>query len=487
MNHVDHGEVFLFIHGHRQRKLLAEFEGAQVAFGFPNGRDFAGNHHLDRILIVEARFQRLRLGQKFLVARVVRNLVQIFPVDSLQDDLLRDRPVKHYRRAFAPFPRSFQNAQRCAPWKQMTHVGMAPLCAHQRPIVDDHRQRRIDLPRNRNRKVVSSPRHQRHFDSAPRSFRNRRLVAFGDSPVAAQQRPINIQRNQPDSHAPSLAEKSDRLGHSAGSRLFDWACTEELLASRLAQLRYNLFMSEPAPSHASATALGPIQAFGAYSNHLRWFELSLVLILAFATPFLRSLALLRNGPGAQPTFDNLRWLYGLGHEIIGLALLGYVLLRRGLKLSDLGLRWSFRALGAGLLLTVAYFIALLIGGAAVYGIHLALFGTIAKNHTMREFFGHPSWLVIPFAMVNPFFEELIVRAFLMTEVLELTGSAILAVVGSTALQFSYHLYYGWTGALTISTGFLVFSLYYLRTRHATPLVVSHGIIDILGMLQLWLH
>jgi membrane protease YdiL (CAAX protease family) len=75
----------------------------------------------------------------------------------------------------------------------------------------------------------------------------------------------------------------------------------------------------------------------------------------------------------------------------------------------------------------------------------------------------------------------------MTDVLELTGSAMLAVVASTVLQFSYHLYYGWIGALSLSMGFLVSSLYYLRTRRATPIIVAHGIVDLAGLARLWLR
>ena len=72
----------------------------------------------------------------------------------------------------------------------------------------------------------------------------------------------------------------------------------------------------------------------------------------------------------------------------------------------------------------------------------------------------------------------------MTEVMELTGSSILAVVVSVAIQFSYHLYYGWAGAISLSFIFLVFALYYARSRNALPIVVAHGYFDISAMLRL---
>jgi len=35
----------------------------------------------------------------------------------------------------------------------------------------------------------------------------------------------------------------------------------------------------------------------------------------------------------------------------------------------------------------------------------------------------------------------------MTEIMDLTGSVSLAIASSIILQVSYHLYYGWFGAL----------------------------------------
>jgi membrane protease YdiL (CAAX protease family) len=100
-------------------------------------------------------------------------------------------------------------------------------------------------------------------------------------------------------------------------------------------------------------------------------------------------------------------------------------------------------------------------------------------------FGHTDISAIPFFLVNPFFEELIVRAYLMTEVRALTGSATLAAAISVALQTTYHLYYGWEGALSLAFQFLVFAIYYAKTRKATPVIVAHGAFDLLSLVRLW--
>jgi hypothetical protein len=73
----------------------------------------------------------------------------------------------------------------------------------------------------------------------------------------------------------------------------------------------------------------------------------------------------------------------------------------------------------------------------------------------------------------------------MTEVVELTGSSLLAVALSVLVQFAYHLYYGWAGAISLSFSFLTLSLYYARTRRALPIVVAHAFFDISALARRW--
>src|SRR5215472_1534932 len=77
-------------------------------------------------------------------------------------------------------------------------------------------------------------------------------------------------------------------------------------------------------------------------KRMRWFEVGLVLLVAFGGSILRSLYLLKFGPNHEHYFSIARWPALIIQEISGLLLLGYVLSRRGLGLSSLGLRWSAR-------------------------------------------------------------------------------------------------------------------------------------------------
>ena len=139
----------------------------------------------------------------------------------------------------------------------------------------------------------------------------------------------------------------------------------------------------------------------------------------------------------------------------------------------------------GLLVSAASWLAYILGSVAVGLVYYAIFKALPVIPDGRKIFGHPAVATIPYILLTPFFEELIVRAYLMTEVSELTGSTALAVAASVIVQFSYHLYYGWMGAIMVSFLFLAFALYYARSRRALPVIIAHGAFDIYGLIRLW--
>jgi membrane protease YdiL (CAAX protease family) len=220
-------------------------------------------------------------------------------------------------------------------------------------------------------------------------------------------------------------------------------------------------------------------------RRLRWFEVCLVLLVSCGAPLLNSLYLLRNRPGAMPHVSNARWIIGIVQELTGLLLLGYVLSRRKLRFKDLGLRWSLRDVGTGLLLILASYATYALGWQPAQHIRFAIYASAADGPRASDFFAHPSVFAIAFHLLNPFFEELIVRAYLMPEIMDLTGSSALAIALSVVVQSSYHLYYRWAGAVSLSFVFFVFALYFARARQVLPLIVAHGFFDIYGLVRLW--
>jgi membrane protease YdiL (CAAX protease family) len=217
---------------------------------------------------------------------------------------------------------------------------------------------------------------------------------------------------------------------------------------------------------------------------LRWFELGLVLLIAFGSGVLGSIHVLVGAPVQSATVTYFRWISAGLTDIAALLLLGYVLRRRNLRIRDLGLNWRWGHLWRGPALALGAYIAYYATLPIFMWIQRLIVHGVPAGLTARQSFGHATLAMFAAFLLNPWFEELIVRAYLMTEVRELTGSRTLAVALSVTLQTSYHLYYGWAIASSMGTGFLLFSIYYERTRRAVPIVIAHEVLDLLGLIAL---
>jgi membrane protease YdiL (CAAX protease family) len=79
------------------------------------------------------------------------------------------------------------------------------------------------------------------------------------------------------------------------------------------------------------------------------------------------------------------------------------------------------------------------------------------------------------------------RAYLMTEVLEISGKPWLAVVISVAVQSSIHIYQGWNNVFILSATFALFALYFAKTRRAMPVIAAHYLIDIWSFWRYFAH
>src|SRR5277367_2399866 len=159
------------------------------------------------------------------------------------------------------------------------------------------------------------------------------------------------------------------------------------------------------------------------NRRLRYFEVCLVLLVAVSTSLLTSVYILVHGPSDARQVSSFRSVSGFVHEIVSLLLLGYVLARTGRRVRDLGLRWSVRDCGVGLLVTVVSWVAYIAGAVLLRTIHYALAGPMSKGISTQSYWAHVGWGMVPLVRVGPVFEELFVRAYLMTEILELTGSS----------------------------------------------------------------
>jgi membrane protease YdiL (CAAX protease family) len=224
----------------------------------------------------------------------------------------------------------------------------------------------------------------------------------------------------------------------------------------------------------------------AEANDRQWhlLELGLVCLISFGPALLTCAQYLTTGRFPSNSGGGTwRWLYSILHQLSGLAVLAYVLRRRSKTFADIGWRWSAKELVRVPLLwisaVIAYTISRLLLRLMLNGFHF----TEAHHPDVGAYlFGGAAFVMSAMAVIlNGFFEEMTVRAYVMTELKELTGNLKLAVTGSVVLQCGYHLYQGVPSALSYAAPFLIFSLYYAKTNRIVALVLTHIVMDLIGL------
>jgi len=220
----------------------------------------------------------------------------------------------------------------------------------------------------------------------------------------------------------------------------------------------------------------------------RKFQLCLVLAVGFLVPFVRSLGIFLGiwHPGPATGY---RFIRAISFELVGLLCLYIVLRYQRKRFRDIGLSLPIRLAELGH--SFALFFGALFGSTLLHFI-LTLF-YVSPGRRLQPSFDRAALFgttlgVLPvlFALLNPFFEELMVRAFLISEVEAIYRSTALAVFISVALQISYHLYQGLPAALSYIPAFLLFSLYFVRTRRILPVILAHMFMDV-SALALYFH
>src|SRR6266508_5453747 len=209
----------------------------------------------------------------------------------------------------------------------------------------------------------------------------------------------------------------------------------------------------------------------------------LVLASALIYPYLSSFAVwlgLR-----QPTgpWLNTRIVVGIIFEVSVLAILAKVLSRQNRSWQSIGLHFSWEevlhSFGLFVIAYLAYYVVYVIAwylSASITG------HPIAVQANNMAFLREGNFLILLlYALVNPWFEEVIVRAYTMTELAAFklpVGSIILL---SVLLQTGYHLYQAVPAALLASSTFFFFALYYTATRRALPIILAHLYFDLFAL------
>jgi membrane protease YdiL (CAAX protease family) len=212
------------------------------------------------------------------------------------------------------------------------------------------------------------------------------------------------------------------------------------------------------------------------SNAHRWIDLGLVLMVAFAAPVMGSIDRLFHP--APITHSSVKLGLGILDEAIALLLFFVLFRRQGRRLQDIGfnVHWADLPKAFGLVIT-SFGLMWVMALAVPYVYFLVTLNTFHDTGPSSTYFDSSLWLLVPFLILNPFFEEILVRGYLMTEWIDLRKSVVLAAVISLAFQTSYHLYYGVFGAAIVGCGLSVFAIYYAKSRRLMPVILAHMLWD----------
>ena len=218
-------------------------------------------------------------------------------------------------------------------------------------------------------------------------------------------------------------------------------------------------------------------------KRIRVIELLLVTSVAFVPTIFVSISSLFSGAltSRAPVGPSLVF-YGLVYELLALAVLLYVLFRQGRTLLQIGLTFSWKDIPVSLLLfVIAYFVFYLCYVGIYFGVYQVVGRTLTATDTPTYVNAGVSLGTVIFVIINPLYEELIARAYTISEIKFLTGSSVAAVVVSVVLQTLYHLYQGIAPSLALAAVFLCLSVYFVKFRKIVPVILAHLYFDVFAL------
>jgi membrane protease YdiL (CAAX protease family) len=212
----------------------------------------------------------------------------------------------------------------------------------------------------------------------------------------------------------------------------------------------------------------------------RLLALGLVLFVSFGIAIFASAYYLMDVTALQssPQHQAVRLLGTLISEASSLAVLWYVLSGQGRSWRDIGWNVEWLDIPRGLTLVFGSVIAQYLIWVPVQISYHFYFGRYLAPRSMHGLLGFGiSGISIAFVCLNPIFEELIVRGYLMSEIVDLGGGGVLAIFLSIAAQMSYHLYQGLANAIGLTVVFALYSIYFWKTRRIAPVIFAHLCMD----------
>ena len=167
------------------------------------------------------------------------------------------------------------------------------------------------------------------------------------------------------------------------------------------------------------------------------------------------------------------------YETIALLIIIYILKVREWRLSYFNLQFTFRMILIAILLIL---IKNFIGGVAYKILELAkVIDEPATKHVQYRM--DINWIVISlFVVLNSIYEEFILVGYLFKRLEKYHPAVIIGL--STLIRLSYHTYQGWFILFSVIPMGLVFGYYYFRYKKLWPLIIAHGVMNLIIFLNM---
>ena len=230
------------------------------------------------------------------------------------------------------------------------------------------------------------------------------------------------------------------------------------------------------------------------SKNIRLIEFLIVIAVAFGSQIFTSVCIQLTG--AELYYNNQYAKYPLiffgGSIVLNLAIIAlviYLIIRQGRNLKELGFSLLWKDFIISIVLAFVAYIVTIFGGIILSKGYYMIIGMKLNLHPKNTEFlkaGINLWSVTAM-LVNPFYEEIIVRCYIISEVKFLTNSVALALFLSVIIQSTYHLYQGFVPALLLTGMFTVFSLYYIKWQRIMPVILAHLYFDLIALFSAASH
>ncbi|WP_430812969.1 MULTISPECIES: CPBP family intramembrane glutamic endopeptidase [unclassified Carboxylicivirga] len=209
-------------------------------------------------------------------------------------------------------------------------------------------------------------------------------------------------------------------------------------------------------------------------------ELIIVLMLGFGfLAYNSTLSFLYGYTSKEIQVTDYGTYYNTLYQIIILTIIGVFLKYRGWKLSDFNLNFKFRMIFIAVLLF--YITNFLIN--ITFGISTILGSDVINSGNKPNLTINADWLSLTMIIViNSIYEELLLIGYLFKRLERL--NPVLVIIFSMLVRLSFHTYQGWYLLISIPAIALVFGIYYINFKKLWPLIIAHGINNLLAFLSI---